>query len=387
MNLYTRKQKLPVLKVILLCLCASSFVQAGDSIYDTIRKAFPTVSSVLIIILGSAAILILGFIVAWEILKSDTHKSEKLELNWQNFGELVLKKGLTNQEIKILKNLIMAGKQVQADIIFNAPSIYENCLEAYLSSFQQNGNTEDIPYGLLASLRKKLNYSRLPVETQLSSTKQLNPGLFVSIQNNLESISKAVVQEVTEKVWSIKSEDAPFTSVNPGQNLSLWFIRSGDAEYRLKTQILESRNDLIVLEHTINLKRKQLRNWIRVDVNIPCKATIIKIAELKNETQKEGNHKKKSSIDGRIMDISGGGICLRLDTCLGNGSILSLNFDLPGSTIKNVQSEVLGYNTVKMNESEVFIHRLKFHEIETDVQEKIVRFVFEKNRLDSQFRQ
>ena len=86
-------------------------------------------------------------------------------------------------------------------------------------------------------------------------------------------------------------------------------------------------------------------------------------------------------------NISGGGICLRMQTGLGSGCLLSLNFDLPGHSIKNVQASVINYNALDKNNAKTFIHRLKFIDIDTPLQEKIVRFVFEKNRMDSQFRQ
>jgi len=60
---------------------------------------------------------------------------------------------------------------------------------------------------------------------------------------------------------------------------------------------------------------------------------------------------------------------------------------LPDSSIKNVRSEIINHNILKTNDTEFFIHRLKFSDIETSLQEKIVRFVIDKNKMDSQFRQ
>ena len=67
------------------------------------------------------------------------------------------------------------------------------------------------------------------------------------------------------------------------------------------------------------------------------------------------------------------------------GSTLSLNFDLPGSSLRGIQADILSIHEAG-NQEKVFVHRLKFNEIETAVQEKVVRFVFEKSRMDSQFR-
>ncbi|MFC1584367.1 PilZ domain-containing protein [Fibrobacterota bacterium] len=374
-------------RIILLVSGLAISLPADDSVYDNIRKAFPSASPILIILLGSLAIFILGFFVAWEILKSDKQRREKIELSWQNFGELVSKRGLTPKETKLLKNIVEAGKQLQADTIFNSPTVYEESLDAYLNTLEKKDSSELMPYDLLSRLRKKLNYSRLPVETHLTSTKQLNPGMPVTIGNRKSDMSiKATIKEIDERVWSLEGKDLPIGQINQNQSLPVWFIRPGDAEYRLKIRVKEIRDGSIVLEHTHDLQRKQLRNWVRVDVNIPCKATLVKKTGGKDESPDKDDLPNGTVLEGRIMDISGGGICLRLSSGLSSGSTLSLNFDLPGSSLKNILSEVINYDALKKNDANVFIHRLKFCEIETATQEKIVRFVFEKNRMDSQFR-
>ena len=101
-------------------------------------------------------------------------------------------------------------------------------------------------------------------------------------------------------------------------------------------------------------------------------------SEENNEKTKEIKFSRGTIFDGRIIDISGGGIALRMNSKLIAGSTLSLNFDLPGSSLRGIQADILSIHEAG-NQEKVFVHRLKFNEIETAVQEKVVRFVFEKS--------
>jgi len=385
MEVLINNSRLTRIAITVVCFQAVSY--SNQTIYDTIRKAFPEASPIIIVLFGSCLIFVLGFIVAWEIFKTDRQKREKSEVSWQNFSEQVLQKGLNLEETKVLKNMIFGRKQIEADTIFQVANIYETSLEGYLDTFRKSNNEISIPYDTLTTLRKKLGFSMLPVETPLTSTKQLNSGLNVlfSTGKSTPPIS-AKISDITEKCWSLHVTDAVI-DLEAGKSINISFIRGGDAEYKLDSEIIEWDSGILILKHTNDLSRNQLRNWVRVDVNIPCRI-VVTTTPSKNQKQasKEESIAKGSSLNGRIVDISGGGICLRLNRGISSGVVLSLNFDLPGSSLNNVKSEIISYNLQK-NTQDVYIHRLKFNEIETALQEKIVRFVFEKNRIDSQFRQ
>jgi c-di-GMP-binding flagellar brake protein YcgR len=91
-------------------------------------------------------------------------------------------------------------------------------------------------------------------------------------------------------------------------------------------------------------------------------------------------------LEGRMLDLSGGGTCARFGSPIPQGFRLSVNFDLPGQSLRGVQSEVMRMASVIRGNREDFEHNLKFMNMETAAQEKIVRYVFEKQRIDSQMR-
>ena len=347
------------------------------NIYEAISRAFPSASPLIIIILGTTSIILLGLVVLWEIFKSDRLRQERAELSWKNFGEYVTEKELSPGQEAILKEIVLVGQINDADTVFTAPAVFERCLEEYIRSLKKKHRDSEETYGLLHSLRRQMGYSRLPEEVHLTSSRQLTPGMHLNITDeNNEVAAQGILHDGNEQFWTVELAG---NSVNfhKGQDLYVSFIRHGDAEYRIKCRCLGNSSDKLQLEHSLSLERKQLRNWVRVEVNLPCQARLMR--PLKEE-------KAGTVYQGRIMDISGGGMCLRLENHIPPGTLLSLNFDLPENSIRSMHSEVISSNSGQGAGKRVYIHRLKFNNIETAVQEKIVRFVFEKNRVDSQFR-
>jgi len=328
--------------------------------------------------------------VAWEIFKTDKQKREKINLSWKNFSELAKQRRLTLKDIELIKKIIEAGELTQADIVFQAPNLYEDCIALYIQKQKDKGDEKIIAYDNLLVLRQHMGYSRLPIESHLSSSRQLSLGIPVNIKKNDTEFIKCTIQSLDEKSWKLTTLEGDFSYFSENKELSVWHIRPGDAEYRIDTKILNRADSFLELDHSMVFNRKQLRNWVRIDVNIPCKTTLVEegkeepVDETESESVKKIKYSKGTIFDGRIIDISGGGIALRLSTSLNPGSILSLNFELPGSSLRGITADVLSIHDAG-NQEEVFIHRLKFKNIETAVQEKVIRFVFEKSRMDSQF--
>ena len=120
----------------------------------------------------------------------------------------------------------------------------------------------------------------------------------ITVQGKNDTFTKAAIKSVNERVWSIQDRGAGLPKIPAGKPVTIVFIRAGDAEYRLSTQVLESQGDHLVLDHTDNLKRKQLRNWVRVDVNIPCKAILTEKVLVKSNGEGETEIPRGTAMNG-----------------------------------------------------------------------------------------
>lgn len=360
--------------------------EASLEVIRSLGSGFGRFSVTGFILFGAFLVALMGGLVLLEILRAGKGQREKIDIGWQYFAEMAGHKRLTSQEVEILKRIVEDGGVSSADMVFDSSFVYEEALEGFLKANARQLDKEETQYALLRGLRLKLGYSHLPPEIPLSGTRQMEEGMQVSLTDGEGVVRKGRIQEVREKAWAIalESEIPPTVAIGGAVELSL--LRPGDGEYAVTLPVLATRlgQRMVFLPHTRALERKQLRNWVRIDVNIPCRVTVM--ARCDGWDAEQGGPAVGMVLEGRMLDLSGGGSCARFTSPIPQGYKLSLNFDLPGTSLRGVRCEVMRMTSVVRANREDFEHNLKFTEMETAFQEKIVRYVFEKQRIDSQLR-
>lgn len=372
--------------VALLALPEFAAATASEEVLRSLGSGFGKISPLGLAICGLALVGVMALVVGFEIVRSDRGQREKIDIGWRYFAESAERKRLTAQETDILRRIVEQGGISSADMVFDSSFIYEDALEDFLKANAGKFGKEDTQYALLRGLRLKLGYSHLPAEVPISSTRQLEEGMPITLTDDEGAPCKGRIQEVTEKSWAValEAEIPPTVAVGAAAEISV--LRSGDGEYVVRLTILATRlgSRAVFLPHTRTLERRQMRNWVRIDVNIPCRVTAM--AKPEDWTPGSGGPSVGMVLEGRLLDLSGGGACARFSSPILRGTRLSLNFDLPGTSLRGVQTEVMRMTSVLKGNREDFEHNLKFLSMETAAQEKIVRYVFEKQRIDSQMR-
>jgi PilZ domain len=360
--------------------------EASLEVIHSLGSGFGRFSVLGFVLFGAFLVILMGVLVAFEVLRSGKGQREKIDIGWQYFAEMAAQKRLTPQEIEILKRIVEEGAVSSADMVFDSSFVYEEALEAFVKANARQLDKEQTQYALLKGLRLKLGYSHLPSEIPLSSTRQLEEGMTVNLTDDEGAVRKGRIQEVREQAWAVTLETEIPPTVAVGGAVDLSLLRPGDGEYAVKLPVTATRlgQRAIFLPHTRALERKQLRNWVRIDVNIPCRVTVM--ARPDGWEPAQGGPSVGMVLEGRLLDLSGGGSCARFTSPIPQGHKLSLNFDLPGTSLRGVRCEVMRMTSVIRANREDFEHNLKFSDMETAFQEKIVRYVFEKQRIDSQMR-
>ena len=376
----------PWAPLALVFLAGEAQARASEEVLRALGSGFGRISPLGLILCGLGVIVILGILVVMEIVRTDTRQREKIDVGWQYFTEMAGQKRLIPQEIELLKRIVECGGISSADMVFDSSFIYEDSLEAFMKANAGKLEKDETLYPQLRGLRVKLGYAQLPAEIPISSTRQFEEGMPVTLADGDEP-RRGRVLEVGEKIWVVALEGEIPPSIAPGGAVEVSVLRAGDGEYATRITVAGTRlsTQTVFLKHTRALERKQMRNWVRIDVNIPCRVTVIS----KPEIPLDGGHPGPPMgmvLEGRLLDLSGGGACARFPSPIPQGHKLSLNFDLPGTSLRGMQSEVMRLTAVQKNGREDYEHNLKFLTMETAFQEKIVRYVFEKQRLDSQMR-
>jgi len=369
----------------LLCPLGAT-ASASEEVLRSIGSGFGKIDPVGLAVAGIALVAIMAVVVAFEIVRTDRGQREKIDIGWQYFAEMAGLKRLTVQETDILRRIVEHGGISSADMVFDSSFIYEDALDGFLKANASKLDKDETQFALLRGLRLKLGYSHLPSEIPLCSTRQLEDGMPVTLVDGEGGSIKGRIQEVKEKTWAVSLEAEVPPTVAAGAAVDLSVLRSGDGEYMVRLPILAARlgSRLIFLPHTRAMERRQMRNWVRIEVNIPCRVTTM--ARPEGWTPGSGGPSVGMVLEGRLLDLSGGGACGRFTSPILQGTKLSLNFDLPGTSLRGVQAEVMRMTSVLKGNREDFEHNLKFLSMETASQEKIVRYVFEKQRIDSHLR-
>ncbi|HSQ42854.1 MAG TPA: PilZ domain-containing protein [Fibrobacteraceae bacterium] len=324
------------------------------------------------VVLGVAlvALALIGFLVLNEIRKAGARERASAKVSWEAFYARTREMKLDAPSIQTLEQMAKAARIGNALSLLTSAQVFEMAREAV---YAEAGGVEHFPEHDLRAFRElrfRLGFSPLPVEAPFSSTRQFAPGMRLVIEVTEGLSSSTTIQNVDEVAWTVNHPFLGRNDVYAGMRVRLSMTRGGDAEYNLETEILQIRDRLLILRHTRQLSRRQLRNWVRVDVNLSARVTGL----------------PGGTITGRIADLSGGGLALRLPKQVPVGGHLTLAFQIGDLSVTDQEGEVIRVVAMKGNSEDVFQHSVSFRDISKPVQERIVRYVFEKQREDAQFR-
>jgi len=355
---------------------------SAASIGDVIGSIQVTISNgaqpEVVLAVALTALFLVGLLVLNEIRKADARERARAKISWEAFYAKTKDIGLTSVEIKMLEAMVMESRLSNADALLTSAQVFENSREAYYDSRGGVSGMTDVSLRSFRAIRGRLGFSPLPVETPFTTTRQFTAGLRVVIEvPSLNVASSAQVEEVDERTWIVANPFEAKQGLKEGLVVRLALTRGGDAEYGIETEIDKVNERSLVLRHTRRLTRRQLRNWVRVDVSLPAMANVM---------PKEGDTYPPLPIKGRVVDLSGGGLALRLPVQLQVGARLTVEFQLNETLIRDVEVEIIRVSPVRNADEPMFQHSVSFKELPKTTQERIVRFVFERQRQDAQWR-
>lgn len=370
------KQPLQTSIIVVVVLMAVSAGWAQQEVFVSIRSAFQkTLEPAVLVSIASTLVLLVGVVVLVEIRRSDARQKARAKIGWDKFFAAAAERALNSAEVSKLESLVSYAGIMNAEAVFVSATIFENVLEHY---YRKNGGVANLREDELLELRRlrdKVGFGQIPVETPFVSSRQFRVSdrvLVQMVEHQRGGVSS--IENNDERWWVIAN---PFPhEVTSGTQMKIALTRGGDAEYTIETRVLRSEKGKIFLDHTRSLHRKQLRNWVRIDVNFPSRTRVI---------EAEGAAAGEL-FAGRILDLSGGGLSVRLPKKFAVGSRFTMEFDLPEVHLKGVEVQVTRVASSASGADEMYHHSMSFINLAKPLQEKIVHFVFERQRQDAQWR-
>jgi c-di-GMP-binding flagellar brake protein YcgR len=336
---------------------------------------------------GMVVAAIVGLLVF--LVRIYRHRDEERVESETLFLESSERCGLTDEERERLYGLLSHQKVMASHTIFQSLPLFEQCMEAEVAALLRSGRGE--PDGrdeqILSDLRRKLGFTHLPLEHPLVSTRNITIGQTGSLfgkEGNRPMLNKVSVSDNNSFFFTIQYnvDKEEIYRISPGNAVRFIFARQHDGLYGVQVRVARVKEaGAIDLFHTLDLRRNQLRQYVRIETSLPMRFRLLSTKDPDKSEIKRGH-----LMATRMSDISGGGMSFLCEQSLRLNDLISLNFDLPGVSFAGITGKIV-HLTLREGKSGALVkHHVQFVNIEPRKRELIVKYVFEKERQLSQWR-
>lgn len=365
----------------LLLLTAVSQIHANRRNLDELN--LPTAPIGVIIGVSVVTAFLVGVVVYIGIKQHRERKAKVREHAERNFNSLARQHGLNDAEISELKRLLKPIIPHQPDAVFNSLAIFEDAVELECKKIRNkwglNAKAENATL-TLHTLRNKIGYSNIAYEQPIASTRNLDIGQFIAISTpdtGLPIVEQAVVSEITELTFAvyypIGDEKRP---TNISKNPKVSFTRNGDGLYDAQLALVEAlpSDGKIIFEHTRDISRNQMRKYVRMVVDIPLKCRVLRRVD-RSKLPAAGQFIEEAT----IVDIGGGGVAFVAEVELDPEDVISLVFAINKRKFA-VKGLVIAVSEQEGRKGVRYKHRIAFTDIDKSDVERIVKFIFQRQR-------
>ena len=273
--------------------------------------------------------------------------------------------GLTDEEIRLLWKYARR-------LPYDPQMVYENkpLFEKIVSRIIQE-NFSDVR--LIPSIRAKLKFDTIPWFIPITNTRDID--LYQTGKLIVDGVSvDAAVWDKTETELHIVILQALPRAIRTGEVVKFHFIRENEGRYSFESVVKDRYREgdrlVLVLEHTDNINRVQLRESLRWKVKLP-----VEFALIKDITQ---DVEEANFLSGRIDDISTKGvrICTQEPVRPSEGEYVLMNFSIGEHRFENIIGQIMNVRTLQAQ----VCMGIKFLKLSQHEERIIDRFILEEQR-------
>ena len=333
---------------------------------------------------------ILALLVFAHFRKKRREEEDSRKLAAHLFKKTVEELDLTSAEADMARRISSYEKRSQPHVVLQSISMFEKCVDAHVGSLlAQNAGNErlSVEDRLLSGIRRKAGFRHLALEHPLVSTRNIPIGqsgpVFGTDKRN-PIIHRATVTDMNEFTFSLQydtdTEDVFYFDTNV--ELKFAFARQSDGMYGVPLKLKRADGSgVLESHHTLNLVRNQLRRYVRMEVSLSLRFRLISTSDPEKSVIPRG-----STAEGKIADISGGGLSFLCEESLRVGDRISANFAFPGGEFAGVLCKVLRISLQEGKSKTLYRHHVQFLDLDGRKRDSVVRYVFEKQRRMHQLR-
>ncbi len=274
--------------------------------------------------------------------------------------------GLTDDEIRLLW-------KYAKDFPYDPQMVYENkpLFERVVSRIIRD-NIEEVR--LIPSIRAKLRFDTIPWFIPITSTRDIDLYQTGKLVVDGVYVDSAIWDKTETELHLVVLQALP-RPVRIGEIVKFHFIRENEGRYSfdsvVKDKYTEGDRLVLVLEHTDNIHRVQLRESIRWKVNVPVEFAVVDDI---TEEATEG----AEFISGKIDDISTKGVRICTEALIKpqEGKYVIMNFSIGEHRFENMLGQIVN---VRHMQTQVCMG-IKFLKVSRQEEKVIDRFILEEQR-------
>lgn len=259
--------------------------------------------------------------------------------------------GLDHEQMKMLEYVFKIDEVTDMEKSLQTPALLDRSFRKAYRVIEQTANTEEEAqrkFSVLFSTRNRLENS---APGGLSSTRQLNDDIVLTITNGKEKHSVSVISVAGDNLLADCPKNAlgSLIKIPRGTRLSIIFFTKNNKGFAFETHVtgystVHGRN-VIQLAHTNQLKFLSKRRFRRRQTNIACILHLVYV---------EGNGKKKRlvvdkrRVSGYVADVSVGGCSIKSKAAIQVGSRIKIEYEQGDGNVAAL-GQVIRTNRTGMN--------------------------------------
>jgi len=293
------------------------------------------------------------------------------------FTQTALSVGLSKNEVKELKSVLVKAGITKPFLIFTDPALLEKAVTEgvkNLEDFNLPPKEKEKAILNLFEIKRKVHLHFHDMGDGIENTRQIeaNQLLSLKIQGIGTFYSIVIINEGKNLVCSIPEVKDPSSIPWKDKIVEVYFWRFNDAGYIFRTRIenvvYNKRMEVLLLSHSSKLKRIQRREYPRRKCRF--NARFFKFSLSTNELGKPVILLGRTQY-GIVIDLSPGGLSIASDEVLAKNTSVKIEVDID-------EEKLTAYGTVikAVKKKNMFLMHVSFQRITDRNKNLIYRFVY-----------
>ena len=321
---------------------------------------------------------VLGTVVVFavfELISRRVRARREVRRSQRNFDQLALVCQLAAEEIRLLRQFVVACGIKHPDRLFTSFELFNQCLE-------ETGPVGETNVERFRMIRNKIFFGEHPTQPPIKSTRELKSSQWLHLKriSSEEVFMTPVVEAGSSGLLVVTPRPkGEYLKVVPGERFEIFFWRDRDASYHFESEAIgqSGTHSLItIFRHVEEMERVQRRQYHRVDTSIPIGA----IPVTREELDKIGRGEKVDTkghpgLRTHVVNISGAGFALATRTALGRDDLVYIELQTDGEDSKiPLIGKILSVSERKRT-GEFLLHA-EFAGLSPDIHERIFQFIY-----------